>query len=161
MSEQAIAGFLGTLLAWSAISKALDGHEVQRTLQYALSIIFDDADIGGSREDSVIAAWAARVLIVVETATGGSLIFLETRRRFLGAGVLFAGFSLFVLFLLISDAPVSCGCGIGSSAQVDGWALARSGSFFGLAIMGWWLAGRDGSVLRASGHTLAQKGNEP
>jgi len=154
-----IAGFLGAILIWSAFAKSLDGSEVQRTLRYALSIVRGQSSIDPGA--IALSAWAARLLILVEVVMGMGLILGGTRRRFLCASALFAGFSAFVLFLLLSDAPVSCGCGIGGRARVDGWALTRSGTFLTLAIIGWWLAGRDGSALRARGHTRTQKGNEP
>ncbi len=150
--RQVIGGFLGVLLIWSAGQKAVDGSGVQETLGYALQIVMSDsptdtlastdalaspaAESGGIGTAS-LAGWGARGLIVLEAGLGGLLIFGAGGSRFVAAAVLFGAFSVFVAFLLMSDAEVGCGCGLSTSNDpVEASALFRTGGLFTVALVG-------------------------
>ncbi len=150
--RQIIGGFLGVLLIWSAGQKAVDGSGVQETLRYALQIVISDlpTDTPASTDalsvlpskpggigTANLASWGARGLIVLETVLGGLLIFGGGGSRFFAAAVLFGAFSVFIVFLLMSDAEVGCGCGLSASNDpVDARALLRSGGLFAVALVG-------------------------
>lgn len=152
-ASRVVAGFLGALLIWSVFAKAIDGRETQRTLTYALAFVVDSP--------GNLAPWGTRGLIVVEAGIAAALLLGRDRSRFALAGGLFAAFSAFVTFLLVADAPVSCGCGLGGGKQVDTLALIRSGGLMALSAIGWWLARRVGTGPNVDSPGHSQERIEP
>ncbi len=105
------SGFFGSMLVVSAVLKVRDPSETLRTLSYASAKIF------GENHSNLIPIISMSVVVFVEVVLGISLVTrVAVRKVLLITALLFAGFTGFMLWLVLQEAPVGCGCGFGGEA---------------------------------------------
>jgi hypothetical protein len=136
-----VAGVLGAVLLFAAVSKALHGTETVRTLRFAWEqalVVGGVLDVEGSAGVvTTLATHSARGLIVVEGVLGAMVLLGRLRAWSVAStAVLFTGFVVFLLVLIRAKADVGCGCGLpdGGPARATNVASAlRAGVLAGLA----------------------------
>jgi hypothetical protein len=105
-----VAGLLGCTLIVAALSKAFNPTEAAITIDFALRHLI--LPVGAQGLVPLVTPWLVRALIAVELSLGWFLV-IRPRPLVLGASLaLFLGFAALVLGLVVTKAPVGCGCGL-------------------------------------------------
>jgi hypothetical protein len=93
-----VAALVGALLYLAAIDKSLSPRDTLVPLDYVFG--------------PTAAPWVFRALLMVEIVIGSVLLAQCAPRVGLGtAALLFTAFTGWIVYLILTDAPVGCGCG--------------------------------------------------
>ena len=144
MAARAGRVVVGAVFAIAALQKASQPEEALRALSYGLGLFPHTPNI---------ASGLLVLLVAIELLIAAALLFdIWSQSATVFALILLVLFTGWILFLLLTDAGISCGCGTGrrwASAESAGWFSVGRNAVLSACVFPTFLSNRINSVRSA------------